>query len=519
MLRLLKDTVWAITLIPALLIIGPEIARAQIINAAFTTNPPQLDPLMTSTTAARQVTIYLWETLVTVGEGYEVTPQLAESWEVSNDKLTYTFKIRQGVKFHNGDVMDAEDVASSFIRAQVHSIRKGRLEDVESIKAIGSDTVRFKLNREIPFLAGISMPLPFIAVMPKEINDKYGKNPVKPSDMVGTGPFRLLEWTPDVHLRLGKFEEYATDNRFDGPTGFAGKRTVHVDEVRFIPVTEPASRLAGIETGEFDFIESAPVNSFAHLDQHAQIDPIILKPKWAIVLRLNHRSPWTKKLPFRKALVHALNMEDVLKAVTQGRREFYRVQPSIFFPEQKDFYTTAGSEGFYNNQDLAKVRQLLDEAGYNNEEITYVTNRDFDWMYKASLSIASQLTKAGFNIKLEFFDWPSQRQVIAKPEGWDFAQDGWSPRFDPIMLNGLRQPDRKETAFYSNPEMTRLFIEMNQGVPQEQRRKTWEKIQRLIWEDVYMIRAGDYFEIDAIRKSLSGYRPFYVTPRFWDVRK
>lgn len=498
----------------------PALAQKNVLRAAFTTNPPTLDAILSTTTATRQVAIYLFESLAVIGESYEVIPQLADSWEVSNDGKTYTFKLRRGVKFHNGKPLQAEDVVASYQRFKDSALGKKNMSVVTDIRATNDSTVVFELSKNAPLLGIITVPIPFIAVMPKAIVDKYGQNEVKGADLIGTGPTKFVSWQPDVAIKLARFEDYAVDNRFDGPSGFGGKRVMHFDEVNLIPVTEASARVAGLETGEFDFAESLPLNAYDSLVDNPDIKPAIQKPKWAIMLNVNKTRPWTGKTKFREALSYAIDRKQVMQAITQGKSEFYRVQNSIYYPEQKDWYVEEGQQD-YNTQDVAKAKRLLEEVGYNGEEIVYLSNRDYDWMYKASLALTSQWKAAGINVNLQFLDWPSEIQTQRSKDGWDLAQTGWSPRMDPTMqlqtLNG--SGDSQASHWYKSDKMNRLMDQVNTGAPHAERFKAWKQVQQLFWTDVPFLRIGDYFELEAVRSSVKGYQPFYVTPRFWGVTK
>jgi len=496
----------------------PAQAGASVFRAALTTNPPTLDPYMSSSTVTRQIAIYLFETLVTFGENYELIPQLAESWDVSKDRLTYTFKLRKGVKFHNGKTLTAEDVKASFLRYKDSPHTGGRFKAVTSVDVLDEGTLRFVLGQNITFLVNLAMPIPFFGVTPKDIAEKYGKNEIRGADLVGTGPYKLLEWKSDVHVALGRFADYVPDARFKDATGFGGKRTAVMDEVRLMPAPEAASRMAGLETGEFDYAEALPVNAYDRLKANPAITPHVIKPKWAVLMELNHAEPPMNNVKFKQALVAALDMDEVMKAVTAGKKEFYRTQPSVFFPEQKVFYSEAGAQ-VYNKKDLAKVQRLLKEVGYSNQPIVYLANRDFDWMYKCALSVSQQWQAAGVNAKLEFYDWPSQIEKAKTLKGWHINQTGWSPRFDPSQLASSLRSGQIGAYNYKNPEMDKLLDAVNLGAPTEERQEVWNKIQQLIWDDVAVIRVGDYFELEATRANVKGYTPFYVTPRFWNVRK
>ena len=501
------------------MVTGQSFAQKKVFKAAFTTQPPTLDAIQSTTTAARQIAIYLFETLVTIGEGYNVVPQLAESWDISDDKLTYTFKLRKGVKFHNGKTMTATDVVDSFNRYKSSALGVKKMALVNTIEATGSHTVVMKVDKDIQLIAAISMPIPFITVMPSEINAKYGKNEVKGKDLIGTGPVSLISWTPDVAIKFAKFKDYSLDTRSSGRDGFAGRRVVNFDEIHVLPVTEASARLAGIETGEFDFAESLPVTSYDRLKENPQTQPTILKPKWAIVLNINKTAWPTSEWQFRRALAYCLDKEQVMRAITAGKKQFYRMQHSIYYPEQTDFNVQEGQAEF-NEMSQPKAKKLLDEIGYKGQEVIYMSNRDYDWMYKAALAQTEQWKACGINVNLQFLDWPSEVQNMRKKgDSWHMGQTGWSPRFDPVMLLNQFSTGTQQGHWHNLKEMESLMQKINTGIPLAERQKLWTRVQQIYWDKVPYLRVGDLFEMEAVRTSVKNYKPFYVTPRFWGVSK
>jgi peptide/nickel transport system substrate-binding protein len=463
------------------------------------------------------VSVYVWETLFTIGEAYEVIPQLAESYTQSADRLVYTIKLRSGIKFHNGDTMAAEDVKASIERFMNSPLAGGRFKALKSIEVVDPLTVRMTVTEDINLLSQLALPSRPV-IMPKEIAEKCMKSEVKPEDAIGTGPYRLLEWKPDVYVRMGKFADYVPDKRFKGSEGLGGRRVPIFDEIQFVPVPEAAARIAGLETGQFDFAEAIPVTSYDSISQKSGIRPIIVKPRWGIMLELNQGEPPMDKVAFARALVYALDMEKVLQTVTGGNKQFYRLDPSIFTPEQA-WFTEAGSKDIYNKKDLAKVKQLLKEANYNGEPIVYLVNKDFEWMYKACLSLEQQWKEAGINIQMEFNDWPAQIKKAQTLKGWHINQTGWSPRLDPSQLEGPLHSASVGAYNYKSATMDGLLAELRKGLELKERQKLMEQVQKLVWDDVAVIKIGDYFELEAVSTKLPDYRAFYVIPRFWNMEK
>lgn len=486
------------------------------IEAAMTTNPSTMDPILSTTNASRQVAIHLFESLVSLDENYKVIPQLATKWTRSDDGLTYTFALRAGVKFHNGKVMTADDVTASLKRFLKISPGANRFTKVTEVATIDPKTVRITLSQDFPLLTNLAMPSPVVAIMPSEIVEKYGEKEIRGEDVIGTGPFRLREWRPDVSVSMEKFADYVPEQGFAGPTGFGGARTPCADQVDFLPVTEEASRVAGAQTGDFDYAEAVPITMVPTLATDPALDVKIVKPRWGIALELDHKNPWIAKLPFRKALLAAINPQQVMLAASFGQQDYFRVQPSIFFPEQTQWYTEEGGAA-YNHPDPARVKTLLDEAGYKGEPIVYLTNQNYGWMYKASQAIAAQWQQVGINVELTLMDWPSQIKRAQTSNDWAVNQTGWSPRFDPFQLTDSLHCGSVSAFGYCNEAMEGLLKKVNSGIADKDRQAAWYEMQKLVWDDVAVLRIGDYFEPEATRKTLTGYRPFYVTPRFWNV--
>lgn len=486
-----------------------------VFKAAMTTNPLSLDEGYSSTTATRQVSAYIYETLFTVGEDYSIIPMLAESYKASDDQLVYDIVIRQGITFHDGSAMDAEDVVASYKRFNTTLLHADRFIDVVSCEATDQNTVRFTLSKPVTLIEFLALPQRAV-IMPKEIAEKYMTSELRGADVIGTGPYKLVEWTPDVHVKMAKFDAYVPDNRYTEGNGFGGLRVATFDTIYMQPVTEAESRIAGLETGEFDFAESVPVTSYDRIANNPAIKASIIGARWSILVELNHGEAPMDKLAFRKALVYAINPKEVMEAVVAGNPDFYKLSPSVFAPDQF-YYSEGGSQGLYNTQDLTKVAELLKEAGYNGEEIAYNVNRDYDWMYKACIVLADQWQKAGINIRLDFYDWASQIAKAQSLEGWHINQTGWSQRLDPTQIKSSLYSTSTGAYNYKNPDMDKMLDELAIGNPLEERKEIWEGIQKLVWDDVANIKIGFYNELEGISSKYEGFKSFYVIPRFWNL--
>ena len=182
---------------------GTEVKKGGDIHIAVDAQPPTLDPQISTTTATKEIARHVYETLLVLNPAYEVQPMLAESFEKSEDGLTYTFKLRKGIKFHNGKEMKAEDVVASMNRWLTKSTRAANAIGKGQFAIVDDYTVVLKVEKPtIGVLDVIASTNQFAAIMPKEIIENAPKEGI--TEIVGTGPFKFVEWKPDQYIKLTK---------------------------------------------------------------------------------------------------------------------------------------------------------------------------------------------------------------------------------------------------------------------------------------------------------------------------
>jgi peptide/nickel transport system substrate-binding protein len=498
---------------------GPSPAGVQgpkVLRVATDTNLPWLDPHMGTAFTLRELSSHVFEGLVTIGEDYGVIPQLAESWSVSADGTEYTFKLRAGVKFHNGRTVTTEDVKASVDRFVQFSARRGDLGVVRAVTVVDPSTVRISLKEaQGSFLGALANPVALLGIMPKELVTG-AKDPLQPPQLVGTGPFRLAEWVRDQQITLKRFDDYTRDRRTPA-SGLGGDRSALVDEVHIISTGESATRFAGLERGDFDYAMALAPTAYERLRASTALDAIVLKPFTQVILQLNaNRAPFNQ-VKARQAVSRGLDMEAVMRGVTGNQAAFYRLQPSLFFPEQRVWHNTSGQE-VYNQKNLDLARRLLKESGYDGKPIALVTNRDIEWLYRAAVPVQPQLEAIGFKVELVVRDWPGQ--IAQQKEGnFDMATNGISTRPEPTGFDYLfRCGASYETYGYCDPEMDRALAAGVREREPERRAQAYAQAQKQFYESVPLVKIGDMFQLDGASKALKGYRVFFLR-RFWNVSK
>ena len=508
----IHPTVVALFVAIGLLALGGSAAAAEkptvggVLRVATSASPPTLDPYPTTHIAVREVGMHIFENLVTFNAKFQIVPQLAEKWEVSLDGKVYTFTLQKGVKFHNGKEMTTEDVKASVEHFKEVGARRSELNDLDKIEIVNPYVVRMTLSKvNAAFLAALANPLGQLAILPKEAVEGRAVNKV---DIIGTGPFKFVEWIPDRWVKLVRFKDHKPWGK-PSQGGYAGARMAYLDEIRFIPVPEPGARSAGLQTGEYDFADFLPNPSIASLSKDKKVKIVPLAPYNYPTMYFNFAGKF-KELKLRQAVQAALNLAEILQVASDGNG---RLDPGFFFKEQI-WHNSAGKE-LYNQNNPTKAKDLLKETGYNGEPIVMITNTDYDYMYKAALVVLQQLKKAGMNIKLEVYDWPGALAVRKDLTKWDLFFSGHSTFYDPSGMNFYFLPNSTFFA-YDNPKMTAILERANASLRFEDRYKAYEDMQRLIYEDAAMIKLYDQNVWEGYSIKVKGYTP-WVMIRFWDV--
>lgn len=508
-----RHSLIAIALLATAGLLSPLAVQAQKRSATLIFGqeapPPTLDPYFSSSIATRNVAMHIFEQLVTRDENNAVIPELAESWQVSPDGLTYTFKIRTGLKFHNGKELTSADVKASFDRYKRMALAKVTLTPVVSIDVPDRATFVIKVNKPQPvFLEELSAFVVPIAIIPAEQADREGGK----LEMIGTGPLQFVEWIPDSHIRLKRFEGYRPDARYKGSDGFGGNKKVWFDTVDFKMVKEPGARVAGLESGQLQIIEDMPTESAKRLASNKNIVIYDLKNFWLQGAWVNHHRPPTNDLRVRRAIQLALDMEEIMEIATDGA---YTLQPGLQYPGNP--YYVKNGEALYNAKDPKKAAALLKEAGYKGEELVIITNSSYQSMYKAAQIVSEQLKAIGLKVRVDVFDWATAMNHRRNKDAWNlwFTGQGSGPSVGPFSaLKDVVSPQNSQ--FVADPTLDKLFAELVTGASFEARKATFGKFQERVYDQVLFLKFGDLIRKQAARANVKGFVPYRI-PRLWNV--
>jgi len=497
----------AALIILALALAAPALAQTPkkggIIRVGVMGEAPALDSHWTTATITDILTGHLYEGLYTLDENRRPVPMLAEGMPtVSQDGLTYTFKLRQGVKFHNGKEMTSEDVVPSLKRWGQRSIRGRPLfASVAELRAVDKYTVEMRLKeRSAIVLIALALPSSQGAIYPKEIAEKFAPE-VKATEYIGTGPFKLAEWKPDQYIRMVRFDDYKA--RSENSSGYGGARIAYVDEIRWIPVPDVATRVAQMETGELDVADDLNLDAYERLKANPNVRTIAAKPYYWPVAVFNKKEGWGANQKFRQAWQAAVDIEPILKAMAGGRSDFYRMDSSLAFPEVAAWHTNIPGLP-WNERNPGKAKRLLQEAGYKGEPVRFITTQEYKWMYDFALITKQQLEDVGFKIDLQVIDWASVIQRRNNPKEYDAFTTGMGAEemYEPTLHGAL---SCAWPGWNCDEEVQKIQVELARETDPKKRYALWERQTLLFYEKVPLIGYGNLFGLRAIRSTVKGY--------------
>ncbi len=352
-------------------------------------NVNSLDQQASNTISTRNVAMNIFESLMTRDETNQAIPELAASYTESPDHLTYTFKLRSGVHFHNGKLLTSADVVASFDRYSKVGLERANISNVDHWDAPDADTFVIHMKRVQPtFIEALSSFSVPIVIFPAEFKD----DPALRLHTIGTGPYMLDQFVPGGFVKLKRFDGYSPNTAYEDRTGFGGYRQACLDTVTFRIVTEPSARVAGLQTGELQGVEDVPTTALADLKTNKDVTLLPLPNWWIQITTPNVQKPPTDNLYFRQAVMAALNMDEIMDAATDGN---YKLNVGFQYPGRST-YTDAGKET-YNQHDAAKAKALLAQAGYKGEPVVILTNKDYTSRYNAAVVEAEQMKAVGIN--------------------------------------------------------------------------------------------------------------------------
>ncbi|WP_368653514.1 ABC transporter substrate-binding protein [Ornithinibacillus sp. 4-3] len=480
-----------------------------VLKIALDAQPPNMDVPSTPATASRDTGRLIFESLVTTDADYKAVPMLAEEIDISDDSKVYTFKLREGVKFHNGKEMTSEDVVASMERWLEKSTITGTIFNGATWEAQDDYTVVLTLEESSSLtLDTIASAKMASAIMPKEVVESAPAEGV--DEYIGTGPYKFVEWKQDQYILFERFDDYQAVE--EEASGLSGKKVAYFDEIYFYIVPDTSTRLAGLQTGEYDFAFGMPYDSYDQLLSNDDLDTI-LTPSANEFIHFNKNHGITEDVNIRKAINAALDNEEIMMAAFPNT-DFYWLDSGYMDVNMTNWASEAGSE-HYNLADLDLAKEYLKEAGYNNEELRIMVTRDYDHHYNAGVVVHEQLKNAGINAVLDVYDWPTfNDKMQSKLEDWDIFVVSSSTVSTPPQLLALSPT----FAGGLDDEKSQDLMKQIETAPTlEEAQALWDELQGYSWEETMpIVNIGGYNNLFGLRANVEGVTA-YTGPVFWNA--
>ncbi len=416
--------------------------------------PTSLDPTADATASIdSMMTQNVFESLTTVAENGEVQPNLAASWEVSEDGLTYTFTLAEGVTFHDGSTLDAEDVVYSFERAMGEDSvnpSKDIFEPIESVKAVDSQTVEITLSGKDAFFL-FNMGQGDSAIVAAESAEGNNANPV------GSGPFKFDSWTRGDRLTLIKNPDHrdAAD--------------VPLDKVVFRFISDPAAATAAMMAEELDAFPGFPA---PELLPQFEADPRfrvnVGSTEGEVILAMNNAKPPFDKVEVRRAVATAIDRAEIIEGAMYGQA----VPIGSFYPPHGTAYVDL-TDAYPH--DSAKAEEMFEAAGVAGATMT-LRVPPFPYATRSAEIIQNQLSEAGIDAKVENVEWGFWIDEVYKKKNYDMTIIAHTSPND--MGNFARGPDYFYG--YDNAEMTALWEKITTEVDAEARDELLKQGQEML---------------------------------------
>jgi peptide/nickel transport system substrate-binding protein len=466
-------------------------------NIAWDAQPATLDPVMTTATTTRDIMRNVYEPLIVLDEANQVQPVLASSYAVSDDRRTVTFTLRENIRFHDGSPMDPADVVASLQRWIAQTTSGRQFFEGTEVSETGPNTVAVTTPRAmytlLPLLADPNMIVP---VQPVEVLQNAPAEGV--TSFIGTGPYRFAEWVPDQHIHLQRFADYVSP---PGPaSGLAGARTPVYENIYYRFVSDPSTRLAGLQTGEYDVANALPADNFAQLEADPNIDTVVGDVGTNAVI-FNKRAGLMANPLMRQAVNAALDIEAIQVAAFSSP-EFFRLNGALAMDEQSPWYTTAGLQN-YNVHDPERARELLAEAGYAGEQVRILTTREYADHYNSAVVVEAQLRAAGINAQLVVIDWASVLQNRTDPNAYEAFITGFTPTVLPTRNLFLSS---SWPGWTDDPAISAAMDGITFAADETAARTAMEDLQAAFYDYLPIVKFGENKIIMGLRTDVAGYR-------------
>lgn len=470
------------------------------IHFAVAQEAASYDVHKTTTLVARQIfSGTVWEKLVTLNAASEVIPELCESYELSEDGKTLTFHLRQGVKFHDGSTMTSADVVASLNRWTGAYSNAGAMVGDSQFTAPDENTVTITAESSLltlpDMMAGSGQPAIITTAACCADEDANGYL----NQYIGTGPYKFVEWKQDQYIQLEKFEDYCpyylqgtTEEIMDG---WGGYKHAYTKTIYFDKVSELATQLAGLQSGEYDIISISSDNK-----PMIESDPSyqLLEEQAGTVCMVFNKDPSSiaSNQDIRSAVNAVTNCDDLMAAAYGSNYQL----GSCYMDDLNAYWVTEAGSEYYDQRDPEKAKSYLESAGYNGETFTILapTLNNYN---NIGLVLKDELESIGMKAELTTVDWATFTEYRKDPSTFDI----YITSFAAVPLPSLKSYFGPTYPGWTTDEKTQeLLTEFNNATVREDALKIWDELQEYSWQYLPCISLGHYIVSYACTNKVKG---------------
>jgi peptide/nickel transport system substrate-binding protein len=485
-----------------------------------------VDPQFIGVYITRNFGYLVYDTLFGMDREFRPQPEMVDTWQISDDKLTYTFRLREGLKFHDGQPVRAADAVASLKRWGQRNDAYGQalLATASMIEAVDDKQFHIVLKSRFPLLEALgttTSPTPFI--LPERLAQTDAFTQVKEVD--GSGPFEFVkdEWQPGHKVVYVKNSDYVA--RAEAPNNTSGGKVVKVDRVEWLYIPESATAVQALRAAEVDYVENAPNDYAAALARDPDIT-VQAYPGFIGTVRFNHLYPPFDNVKMRQAVLAVADQRDYMAAMA-GDASNWRTCFSVYACEGAE--TDEDDGGILSGpRDWDRAKRLVAEAGYKGERVVLLDPADIPQLHAEALVTEQLLKKLGLNVELATNEWGTivKRVLVKEPidqGGWNVFGTAFAiyDMLNPATNRNLRAPG---ATGYSLPgwatdeaieDLRKAWFAADD---EAQRRDLADKIQRRAFEIGLYLPIGQLVGHRAFRNSLSGIPDSPITV-LWNIQK
>ena len=505
--RNLLKTAAALPLAPAIASAGTN----KLLRYVPTADLQVLDPSWTTTQVSITHGYYVFDTLFSIDAARKPQPQMAESASVSDDGRVWTIRLRDGLRFHDGEKVLARDAAASLRRWSARDVYGQTLgAAVDAFEAVDDRTLHIKLKRPFPLvLDALAKPNGMLpVVMPERLanNDLNKPN----TEMIGSGPYRFMakEFVPGSSGAYEKFAGYVP--RAEKPDWASGGKHARIERVEWKIIPDSSTAASALMKGEIDWWEQVQPDLLPMLRK----DPGVTVGNFNVVgffgtMRFNHLNPPFDNPAIRRAVRLGMNQDDYMSAVTGNDSTIHSACKALF-PCGTAYGEELGKDSMTG--DVAAAKRALDAAGYKNEKVVILNPADVPTIAPFGLVTYEYLRQIGMNVELQSMDWNTLAQRRTKPEtvdkgGWSIFHNWWlgSSIANPAISAVVRGLGAKGWAgWFSNDKIEALTSEWTKAMNEEDRMRFVRAIHQEALETAPAVILGRFYILTAYRKGLTG---------------